>query len=727
MLQKHWGTLVFLLIVTILGSLFFHWVHVARSATFQVQTDNTLRRYMGQDPDSLNPILRTDVLSSWVMDYIHHYIGEWDYKKNEIRPVLATHWDISDDGLDYIIHLRTDIRWHDNEPFDADDAVYSFQTIMDPEVPVGFVRASYSDSLVRFTLPVCDVKDQVIGATEFLELDLTTLQNISQSPKMDGIAEDSATVVASSGEMTLRAARHGDFLYLSGPIVPNHDSIFFLSNKPGKPGDETLFSPLCRISSFDRFFAYDCNNYLPIPTGWSMVAGATPESGTFAIGTNNVECMIDLNDAYKDGIPEKLNVVLCIMDDCQMEKIDQHTLKFHYPSKNYSHLDHSVSLRLVPEHYYNNGEVFKDHSKLDEPIGLGPYKFVKWERNNSITVQRWDDYWGERKPKIERIEFKIVGDPVVAYQVFKKGDIDLIDVGTWTFSQKAKGEEFDKYFRKISFDRPGYSYINWNNRRSFFSDARCRRAMSHLLDLETICKCMYLGLRKPTTGTFFYKEPSYDKSLPNYEYNIEEAARLLDEAGWLYSATEGVRVKDINGDGIIEDGTDENMRERFEFEFLIPSSGADAQNSWAALSLIQNCRKVNINCKMRAVEWAVFLGWTHEHKFDSYIAGWVNGFESDPYGLYHTSQIKDGNNRGGYRSLEMDALMETAREELDKEKRTELFRQLHRMEWEEQPYTYLLGSTSLWLVNKRVKNIHTYGLGFDFLEWELHSVGDVGL
>ncbi|MBE7559149.1 hypothetical protein HS125_09450 [bacterium] len=337
-------------------------------------------------------------------------------------------------------------------------------------------------------------------------------------------------------------------------------------------------------------------------------------------------------------------------------------------------------------------------------------------------VERWNDYWGGG-PAIQRVEFKIISDAVVAYQVFKKGDIDAMDVGTWTYAMKSRGENFDQHFYKLVFDRPGYGYIGWNCRRSFFSDYRCRQAMSHLVDASAICAHVGMGILKPVTGPFYYKEPAYDSSLPVYEYNIEEASRLLGEAGWLDRDGDGVREKDLDGDGIISDGPlggDPNLREKFIFDFII-TANPDTPNSPVMLSLLQNCPKVGIICNARMIEWALFLQWTRESNFDASYSGWVFGFEADPYDLFHSSQIADGFNRIGFSDPSVDKMIEEARRELDKPKRTEMFQEIHRTLYRLQPYTFMIGNSNPWVLNRRVKNVNVYNLGFDFLEWELEG------
>ena len=689
---------------------------------FEPKTDNTLRRCLYADPGYLNPILRTSVNAAWVLDCVHKYLLTWDNEKNVDKPDLATSWEISEDGLDYTFPLRTDARWQDGEPFDAEDVAYSFKTCMDPEVPAGHARSDYMDANVLRTAPPGNGDGQ-IAAEEYAAVRLADLPQLDGAPVMDGTLESGAAVIATGSGCTISAAVSGGKLYLGGTRILPWDTSIFVARQPG---EQAPYGPSTGVALWDAFLLADEGNTFPQRSGWSETSGDRVEGATFAVGEHAVEGSIDLHTLFQleDGepLPETIYLALGIIDGARLEVLDRFTVRFHFPRKVYTNLDSAGYLRLVAEHYYNDGQPFATHPKRDVPLGVGPYKFVKWDRNTQIVVERWDDYWGEPKPKPRRVEFKIISDTVVANQVFRKGDIDALNVGTWTYTQNSTGDAFDRHFYKLNYDRPGYGYVGWNCNRSFFSDPLCRRAMSHLVDVPAFSRDLLFGLSKVVTGPAFYLEPGYDSSLPPYRYDLDEARRLLDQAGWKDSDGDGIRDKDLNEDGKISDKPldgeeSNNEREKFAFKYL--ASGSDVQNDPIALSYARNCPKVGIGCSLRQVEYAVRMEWLKEKKYDCAPGGWLLGTESDPYSFFHSSQAQDGFNYSAYKNPEADRLLEAARQELDLEKRAALFRAVHRKLYEDQPYTFTVGQNYRWVLNKRVKNVRQYDFGFDFLEWEL--------
>jgi peptide/nickel transport system substrate-binding protein len=80
--------------------------------------------------------------------------------KGEIVPDLAESYEVSSDGLTYTVHLKKDIKWHDGEPFSADDVIFTIQLIQDPAIksPLrqnwqGVGMEQVDESTLRFILP----------------------------------------------------------------------------------------------------------------------------------------------------------------------------------------------------------------------------------------------------------------------------------------------------------------------------------------------------------------------------------------------------------------------------------------------------------------------------------------------------------------------------------------------------------------------------------------------
>lgn len=96
------------------------------------------------EPPHLMYLLRPD---SWCQNIVVHDVYEAllrrdPFPPHELGPELAESWEVSADGLELTFHLRRGVRWHDGEPFDADDVVFTFDTVRDPAVLAPTARAN---------------------------------------------------------------------------------------------------------------------------------------------------------------------------------------------------------------------------------------------------------------------------------------------------------------------------------------------------------------------------------------------------------------------------------------------------------------------------------------------------------------------------------------------------------------------------------------------------------
>lgn len=98
----------------------------------------------------MNPFLSTDVYSALIDGFIFEGLVKADPDTGAPIPSLAEKWDTSADGLAYTFHIRKGVNWSDGQPFTADDAKFTFDTIMDPKTQT--VRKSLYDKVQTFTV-----------------------------------------------------------------------------------------------------------------------------------------------------------------------------------------------------------------------------------------------------------------------------------------------------------------------------------------------------------------------------------------------------------------------------------------------------------------------------------------------------------------------------------------------------------------------------------------------
>jgi len=89
------------------------------------------------EPRTFIPILASDSASGAICGLVYNGLVKYD-KDLKLVGDLAEDWDVSEDGLEIIFHLRKDVRWHDGELFTARDVEFTYQSLIDPDVPTPY-------------------------------------------------------------------------------------------------------------------------------------------------------------------------------------------------------------------------------------------------------------------------------------------------------------------------------------------------------------------------------------------------------------------------------------------------------------------------------------------------------------------------------------------------------------------------------------------------------------
>jgi peptide/nickel transport system substrate-binding protein len=346
---------------------------------------------------------------------------------------------------------------------------------------------------------------------------------------------------------------------------------------------------------------------------------------------------------------------------------------------------------IFPKHLLDQTPDVSSHAIHRAPVGTGPFKFVEWDTaNQKITMARNEEYWG-RKAYLDRVIYRLVKDHTVAFQMLQQGEFDLYTVlqpSMWK-QQMPQNPFFRENYNRIRFFDNNYSWIGWNTQRPFFADARVRLAMTYLLDREGLVDQFLLGTDRLVTCHFYRESSSCDPSLTPRPYDPEKAVALLDEAGWIDHDGDGLRDKD----GV-----------PFKFTFLATSSSLFAPKLAAYMQ--STFRRVGIAVEIKKVDWSIYIQALREHRFDVCFLLWGNtDVVTDPYQIWHSSQAKDGSNYISYANPKADALIEGARQEMDDAKRAEMFRELGRILYDENPYTWISNRPTLDVVRKNVRGI----------------------
>jgi len=383
--------------------------------------------------------------------------------------------------------------------------------------------------------------------------------------------------------------------------------------------------------------------------------------------------------------------------------IDDYTVKYTSSGKIATTKVSLQSIPIIPKHLYEKErEAFPDlktgtyyNTLARHPVGNGPYKIVEWIENDKIVLERYENFVGE-KPYFKRVVYKIIQDLTVALLTFEKGELDVFEaIKPKQFAKETNSESFKNVGYKACGKEWTYDYIGWNQDGSnpFFNDKRVRYAMTHALNIDLVFDQVYYNLGTRCYGTYHPDSWMFNNNIKLLEHDLEKSKKLLDEALWLIDENDGWRYKMIDGHKV-----------KFDFEIMIPQGSATAPQIAAIFQ--KTLKKLGVELKTRTFEWATFIEKMLKHEYMAQISAWGTG--SDPDGgwnIWRTEQYKEGRNTGGYANARVDELFFQGRHEFSKLKRAEIYKEIQKILYDDQPYLWLRNRVNLSVVNKRISGI----------------------
>jgi peptide/nickel transport system substrate-binding protein len=102
-----------------------------------------LVRVLEAEPATLNTLISNDGSEQEINFFIMEGLLDLDLMTGELKPMLAESWEVSPDNLTFTFHLRRGVKFHNGQPFTADDFIFSMDRIMDPKVDAASLRSYF--------------------------------------------------------------------------------------------------------------------------------------------------------------------------------------------------------------------------------------------------------------------------------------------------------------------------------------------------------------------------------------------------------------------------------------------------------------------------------------------------------------------------------------------------------------------------------------------------------
>ncbi len=375
----------------------------------------------------------------------------------------------------------------------------------------------------------------------------------------------------------------------------------------------------------------------------------------------NFERMLEPNHPYHDTGPFPLAFFFSAIRETEV--VDEYTVRLHLKEPYaplLSNLAYPTGLMVSPAAVRTHGAAFGRH-----PTGTGPFRFVKWESQREVRVERNPDYWGPQ-PAASEIIFRPLTDLNARATELFAGGIDVMLEVPPDLVPVLRKEPAYTLHQEVG---PHLWFLILNTREGPFQDRRMRQAINYAIDKEGLIRGVLQGTARIAAGPVPEAfEWAHNDEVPPYPYDPQRARTLIADAGY----------------------------EGAELVLYVTESGSGMLSPVAMGTAIQaDLAQVGLDVEIRTFEWNTYLSRVNDGlagQADMAEMAWMtNDPDTLPYLTLRTGAWpeKGGFNSGYYSNREVDRLLERARRTTDRATRARLYRRVQAIVHQDAPWAFV--------------------------------------
>lgn len=318
---------------------------------------------------------------------------------------------------------------------------------------------------------------------------------------------------------------------------------------------------------------------------------------------------------------------------------------------------------ILPEHllgkYLAGSNSINDAPFNSLPIGSGPFRVVRWDRDTDVVLEAYPGYF-KGAPKLKKVVFKIFADGNTLLNALKSHDIDMLARGSsqlWPQYQDYAADPAHGV-TAIRVNSYVFSHIDFNLKNPILGQLPVRQAIAYATNRQEIIDDVEHGSAYPAeTDQHPLLSWAYTSDIKHYPYDPAKAKSILDAAGWKLGK-DGVRVK--NG-------------QRLEFNL---STQTESTGGIAIQTLLQHeWRQIGIQADVKNYPTASMFqngsaGILEGGHYDAAIYSWVAAADPDDSALYSSWNFGPrGQNTLFWKNAKVDAAERDALSTIDQKRR----------------------------------------------------------
>jgi oligopeptide transport system substrate-binding protein len=312
-------------------------------------------------------------------------------------------------------------------------------------------------------------------------------------------------------------------------------------------------------------------------------------------------------------------------------------------------------------------------------VSNGPFKMTEWKHDSDVVVAKNENYWNNKVVNLTKVTWKMVPDATTYYQMYKSGELDLIQtLPTDVVAQ----EQSNKEFKNVPYFGT-YMYM-FNVEKPPFTNAKVRRAFAMAIDRE--------GLTKNITKAG--EAPAYAFVPPG----VKTSEGDFRKAGGKYFKTDSAEAKKLLEEGMKEEG----WTTLPEVTLLYNTAESHKKIAEAVQEMIK--KNLGVSIKLANQEWKTYLDTTAQKNYQMARMGWI-GVLLDPAVILDYYLGDSPNNRTGWKNEKYDSLIAQAKVEQDPDKHYQLLHDAEKVLMEDLPFVPVYHYTNTYLTSPKFTDV----------------------
>ncbi len=319
-------------------------------------------------------------------------------------------------------------------------------------------------------------------------------------------------------------------------------------------------------------------------------------------------------------------------------------------------------------------------------IGNGPFVLTSYTLEDRIVLEANPNYWGDDKPTLQRLVFRIIPEDSTALIAYQNDEVDM------TALPVADGSRFEDDSERIRLAQLETFAVQYNHGAEPFDNPLVRQAFSRAIDREAYVLAVQQGAGAPALGWLPPGMPGSNADIGgDLDFDPEAAQTLLTEAGY------------PNGEGFPE----------------VTFTVADIASNRLTAEFLQEQLKqhLGIGLQIETLEEGAFFDRFFEGDFQLTWLSWLADYADPENWLPQQFSTDGGFNVLGYSNSEADELFALAAAELDQAQRLALYDQAHRIIIQDQAITPVFHPERTYLVKPHVAGLITTVLDAEPGDW----------